>query len=284
VVEDNEVNLDVAVALLTEIGIKVDTAPNGHIAVDKVNRSPIGYYDAILMDIQMPVMDGCQATRQIRKNELLGCTAQSSMISSAPEQNDSQPLPANQSQPLHVPIIALTAHALKGEKEKCLTTGMDDYIAKPIDVEQLDKLLLKWIVPMPGEQSLPQGPCIDWQPVSADISTVLDVPGALKRLAGKRHIYVTALKDFAPECGQADQIIGQSLAEGDRQSATRKAHTVKGVAATIGAVDLSQVAAKLQKAIEQNVVQIDEQMNLFQSELKRAMKAVDAFLSREGGQ
>jgi two-component system sensor histidine kinase/response regulator len=132
VVEDSESNRIVAVALLQEAGLTVEVAENGSVAVDKVTESPKGYYDAVLMDIQMPVMDGYEATRKIREFE---------------KQRD-----ATCEQPVtKTLIIALTAHALKGEKEKCLAADMDDYLAKPIDEQDLRRVLFKWILPQQEE-------------------------------------------------------------------------------------------------------------------------------------
>ncbi len=278
VVEDSELNLEVAVAILKEAGIRVETAPNGRIAVDKATRAPVGYYAAVLMDIQMPVMDGYRATRQIRQNELIRAPDQVSMDPIDQQKNDPRPVTRSR-----VPIIALTAHALKGEKEKCMAAGMDDYIAKPIDEAQLEQMLLKWIAPAAAEQAFLQVSGGDEQPATADATAVLDVQGALKRLGGRKDIYLTVLREFAPECAKADQIIHQSLDAGDRQTATRKAHSVKGVAATIGAAGLTQAVAKLQKMIEHNGGSIDDQMKDFQSELRLALQAVEGILSSEEG-
>jgi PAS domain S-box-containing protein len=132
VVEDSELNRDVAVALLEEVGMAVEVADNGSMAVAKVTKSPKGYYDAVLMDIQMPTMDGYEATKIIREFE---------------KEQDT----TSEQQGTKVPIIALTAHALKGEKEKCLATNMNDYLAKPLDVKDLYWVLLKWIAPWHGE-------------------------------------------------------------------------------------------------------------------------------------
>ncbi|MGD9366891.1 MAG: ATP-binding protein [Desulfobacteraceae bacterium] len=134
VVEDSELNIDVAVALLEETGLTVETAENGRVAVDKVIKSPRGYYDAVLMDIQMPIMDGYEATRHIRVWE-------------SKFQYESPDFSACRS-PItdhRIPIIALTAHAIKGEKEKCLAADMDDYLSKPLDEREMRRMLLKWI-------------------------------------------------------------------------------------------------------------------------------------------
>jgi two-component system, sensor histidine kinase and response regulator len=125
----------VAVALLEEMDLWVEVVENGQIAVDKLTGPEREKYDAVLMDIQMPIMDGYQATRRIRAHE--------AQLNPPPEQREeSDPSPNTR-----IPIIALTAHALKGEKEKCLAAGMDDYIAKPIDEMQLAQVLFKWMTP-----------------------------------------------------------------------------------------------------------------------------------------
>jgi signal transduction histidine kinase/CheY-like chemotaxis protein len=129
VAEDSQLNRVVAVGLLQVAGLVAETAENGRMAVDKVTGSEMGYYDAVLMDIQMPVMDGYEATRQIREWEC------------------QRPANANPEQKGKIPIIALTAHVLKGEKEKCLAADMDDYLPKPIDEQVLHRVLLKWIAP-----------------------------------------------------------------------------------------------------------------------------------------
>jgi two-component system sensor histidine kinase/response regulator len=122
VVEDSEMNRVVTVALLEEIGMIVETAANGQIAVEMVTAVSRDSYDAVLMDIQMPVLDGYEACRRIREWE-----------------TDSQAADHR------IPIIAVTAHALKGEKEKCLAANMDDYLSKPINMEDLIRVLHRWI-------------------------------------------------------------------------------------------------------------------------------------------
>ncbi len=136
VAEDSELNRVVAVALLEAAGLIVETAENGRIAVDRVTGSPRGCYSAVLMDIQMPLMDGYEATRRIREWE------------------GQQPETTNQEPETKLPIIALTAHALKGEKEKCLTADMTDYLAKPIDEQELRRVLHKWIAPKQNQVSV----------------------------------------------------------------------------------------------------------------------------------
>jgi CheY-like chemotaxis protein len=126
----------VAVVLLEEAGLTVEVAENGRVAIDKVTQLPKGYYDAVLMDIQMPIMDGYEATRHIREWEF---KVQDELFDLT-----DRPLPVID---YRLPIIALTAHALKGEKEKCLAADMDDYIAKPLDEQDLYRVLFDWIPP-----------------------------------------------------------------------------------------------------------------------------------------
>ena len=130
VAEDSELNRDVATALLEEAGLTVEVAENGKIAVDKVTEASEGYYAAVLMDVQMPVMDGYEATRRIRQWEADAQFADH-----------------------RIPVIAVTAHALKGEKEKCLAADMDDYLAKPLDEQDLHRVLSKWITPKEEDKS-----------------------------------------------------------------------------------------------------------------------------------
>lgn len=117
-VEDNLTNLEVARAMLETLGCRVDTALNGREAVDACARSS---YDLIFMDCSMPELDGYQATRLIREGEESGA------------------------EPLHVPVVALTAHAMEGDRERCRTAGMDDYLGKPFDLEQLRTVLERWL-------------------------------------------------------------------------------------------------------------------------------------------
>jgi CheY-like chemotaxis protein len=129
--EDNVVNQMVAVSLLGKLGVRADVVANGVEAVKAVGAIP---YDLVLMDVQMPEMDGCEATRQIRAAE--ACKALAA--------TDRGPLPAGP-----IPILAMTANAMKGDRERCLETGMDDYLTKPMDAEALIKALDKWL---PGKK------------------------------------------------------------------------------------------------------------------------------------
>jgi CheY-like chemotaxis protein len=119
-VEDNEINQEVAMELLSDLGYEVDVAEHGQNALEILNAPRTKQYDAILMDCQMPVLDGYETTRIIRKS--LGEKINS-----------------------NVPIIAVTANAMKGDKEKCIKAGMDDYLSKPLNLKNLKEMLERWI-------------------------------------------------------------------------------------------------------------------------------------------
>jgi len=141
-VEDSELNRDVALALLEDFGLSVEIAVNGKVAVVKVTSSQVGYYDAILMDIQMPEMDGYEATRHIREweeTDLHSIDNRGKVTVHGPAHGE------DRISKTRIPIIALTAHAMKGEKQKCLDADMDDYLPKPIDENDLYRKLDKWI-------------------------------------------------------------------------------------------------------------------------------------------
>jgi signal transduction histidine kinase/DNA-binding response OmpR family regulator/HPt (histidine-containing phosphotransfer) domain-containing protein len=252
VVDDSPLNRDVAMALLKFAGLHADTAENGREAVEILDRCQQGY-DIVLMDIQMPEMDGFQATARIRSDTRYQ----------------------------GLPIIALTAHAIRGEREKCLAAGMDDFIPKPFEEELFYRVLLKWLEP-----AEPQ-PWQDGEPLPLDRSGspadthLLDVDGALQRLGGRRKIYLKLLGMFRLETEGIPEKIRIHLAAGDWQTAYRMAHNVKAVAATIGATALSEVARQLEATLDANCTSTTEDLNTFQKELAAAQDAVAAFLKKE---
>jgi polar amino acid transport system substrate-binding protein len=264
VVEDSTLNRDVVVALLAEAGPVVETAEDGRAAVKKVTDAPMGYFDAILMDIQMPVMDGYEATRYIRAWEFKVQNESSDFLTNRPSITDRR-----------IPIIALTAHALKGEKEKCLAAGMDDYIAKPVDEHHLRRVLHKWIS-LKKEREDTVKRLQDKGP-SHDLA-VLDVQGALKRLGGREHIYLKVVQKFVPEFGNAPEAIANYLAAGDMASAERTAHSLKGAAAGIGAMALSQAAAKAEKTMAGKEADRQAALALVKNELKNVHTEISAYL------
>ncbi|HQP30399.1 MAG TPA: response regulator, partial [Deltaproteobacteria bacterium] len=219
--EDNVINQEVARAILKNVGIEVDIANNGQEAVEAVFRNS---YDAVLMDVQMPVMDGFQAVE---------------MIHSDPSHQD-------------LPIIAMTAHAMQGDREKCLAVGMDDYLSKPIQSDLLFSILMKWIHPKRQVQVQPIA--VDHHSNAFQGTEQLDnLPGldtvsGLKRLAGNRRLYANLILQFAREYARTPRDIRDALEKGDHQGIRQRAHAIHGVAANLSAVTLQAAARELEAA------------------------------------
>jgi CheY-like chemotaxis protein len=242
-VEDNEINQQVAKEILEGAGLIVTIANDGREGVDAVRA---GNYELVLMDIQMPVMDGYQATQEIRKN---------------PSYAD-------------LPIIAMTASAMTQDKENAAASGMDDHVSKPIDTGELFSTLLKWIEP--GERELPELSATSVPVVQLaeedDIPDLpgIDVEGGLKRVGGNRKLYRTLLLKFYEDYPKATAEIETALQDGDRELAQRLAHTVKGVAGNIGASDMQSAAEKVEQAVKQS----EEDLAGLLSDFQQALSAV----------
>ncbi len=215
-VEDHEINQLVASEILQSMGLQVVVASNGLEAIEKVAQYP---FSAVLMDIQMPGMDGYEATAKIRSDPRFG--------------------------PEKLPIIAMTAHALAGEREKAIAAGLNDYVAKPIDIAHLAQVLVHWIITVPeamhGAANTAAFP---------DPSTIplLDTDAAIKRLGDPR-LYQRLLRMFHDNHAEAADQIRAALQAQNYELAHRLAHTLKGVAGTIGAASLGDAARHLEYAL-----------------------------------
>jgi len=216
-VEDNELNQEVAKAMLEALGLVVDVAENGEVALARVQAAS---YDLVFMDMQMPVMDGLAATRAIRR--LPGTGA--------------------------VPIVAMTANVLQQDRERCFEAGMNDYLAKPIEPAKLTAALQRWIKPRSDAAGRPAAPAGGPAGLALEIDG-LDVAGALRRVAGNAPFLLSLLRRFVDNNRHAVAEIDHLLASGDRPGAERRAHTLKGVAATLGATRVQQAAADLEAAL-----------------------------------
>jgi len=215
-VEDNAINQEVARELLEGAGLQVDTAWNGLEAIRKVDH---GNYDAVLMDIQMPEVDGYQATERIREK----------------------------TQHAELPIIAMTAHALAGYREECLAAGMNDYVTKPIEPEDLFEVLGRWVRGT-GAQS---GPAAGSRDQAPEALPLLDHANALRRVGGNEALLLRLLGEFRREQAGAAEAMDQAIRAGRLGEAERLAHTLKGVAGNLGAKRLHAEAALLEKALAQ---------------------------------
>ena len=227
-VEDNEINQQVAQEILEQAGITVIIAQNGRQALDALEEHEV---DLVLMDIQMPIMEGLQATREIRKN------------------------PRFES----LPVIAMTAHALSGDREKSLEAGMNDHINKPIDPEELFNVLSSWLkkkethkpveADKPGGASAPEEEKLEsGEPELPGI----DMRVGLKRLGGNRKLYISLLQKFSTKhAGSVDEI-KEALEKEDMELAVRLAHTLKGIAGNVAAEKIFSTALEIEKSLKSN--------------------------------
>ncbi len=223
--EDNEINQQIAVELLQAVGAKVDVANHGRETVEKLFKNGDTHaYDLILMDLQMPEMDGYQATTKIRSDERFA----------------------------QLPIIAMTAHATTEERQRCLDAGMNDHISKPIDPSLLYDTLSRFYKQAQNAQTVEiQKPPAKSKESEVEIPNVegLDTKDGLMRVGGNKKLYLKLLQQFTDQQAYAADEIAKALQTNDFPLAERTAHTVKGVAGNLGARELQQIAAILEKAI-----------------------------------
>jgi len=223
-VEDNEINQEVAIGQLEDAEVFVDLAENGEVALGMIRDND---YDIVLMDMQMPVMDGIEATRIIRSE------------------------PRFKS----LPIVAMTANAMESDRELCLEAGMNDHIAKPIDPDQLFGVLLRWIHRAGGDGRIARGHAAAPSANSHASDGPLDIQGievraGLKRTGGNRQRYEALLHKFAEQQAGTVESMKAALSIGDAATAERAAHSLKGAAGTLGAASLSEAAAEAETAIK----------------------------------
>ncbi len=253
-VEDHEMNRDVMLALLAEHELDVDVATDGASAVERVRE---GDYALVLMDMQMPLMGGLEATRRIRG------------------------LPGRAA----LPIVAMTANALPGDRERCLDAGMNDYLAKPIDPKQLGATLSRWLAPAAAAAAVPS----PVEPVPADQSRTglegvpgLNVQRGLRFASGQVSLYVGLVRKFADFHRDYPRRIGEAIDAGDGQQGCLLAHQLKGAAAQVGAQQVQLSALALEKALSERRarVEIDALYNSMAAELDYLLRALDQRLRR----
>ena len=248
--EDNLLNQEIAQELLTDEGFKVTIANNGKEAVNLVNDED---FDVVLMDMQMPEMDGLEATMKIRE------TFASDTL----------------------PILAMTANAGEEDRERCLKAGMDAHITKPIDPEVLMSELCKWIAQKDVDEKL-QEPIKKVQSNNS-IGAIdgIDIEAALRVVAGKQSLLNKMLTTFVADQSQATDAIKGALQNKDNELAKRLAHTLKGTSASIGAIKLQEIAAKIEgyftKPYDDEVFNND--LHLCEIELANVVKNVSLALS-----
>jgi two-component system sensor histidine kinase/response regulator len=247
-VEDNDINQQVATELLQGVGAKVDIANNGREAVDKLLGGPIPPpFDVVLMDLQMPVMDGHQATAKIRSEPRF----------------------------TSLPIYAMIAHATLEERDFCLANGMNGHIAKPIDPALLFDTLSK--IPRQGGADVVAPSADTGTSAPAELPPVdgLDSADGLRRVGGNSKLYVKLLRQFASQQADAVEQIRTALASKDGAVATRLAHTLRGVAGNLGAQRVQDAAGAVEKLLRDGTP-----ADATDSALERLAEVLQPFLAR----
>ncbi|HQQ69290.1 MAG TPA: ATP-binding protein [Alicycliphilus sp.] len=239
-VDDVELNRTVALAFLADAGVQADVAVNGREAVDKVLAQP---YDLVLMDIQMPEMDGLSATRAIRKEARLD----------------------------KLPIIAMTAHAMEGDRERSLRAGMQDHLTKPIHPDALYAALLRWMAPHQAGTAAGVAPAAARTCPSAPLPPLegVDTARGLAQALGRPELYRRILGNFLHEFGASGQALQGAQAAHDWPLARRLAHSLKSASATIGATALAQQARQLEDSFARQQPAADELLASANQELSR---------------
>jgi len=216
--EDNPTNQQVAQSILEKLGFGADVVPNGREAIRALETIR---YDIVLMDVQMPEMDGLEATRAIRSGKT------------------GVPNPM-------VPIIAMTAHAMKGDRELCLEAGMDDYISKPISPRALAEALEKWMDKDQEHQLAAHAPSEETEPSAAP--PVFDRQALSARLMGDEDLLREIIAVFLEDMPKQLQALKKHIDRHDAGSAGNQAHAVKGAAANVGGMAFSAAAGEMEKA------------------------------------
>jgi len=238
VVEDNLINQQVAQEILSQVGAHIELADNGQIGVDAVRAAMQSGtpFDAVLMDIQMPVMDGYGATRAMRQE--LGLS--------------------------ELPIIAMTANAMASDREACLAAGMNEHVGKPFNVVQLSELILSLVNATKAAKTTPTGAA---KPASAGLAPTqfttqhhetitlppvdsVDITGALDRLGGDQQLYVRILQSYLTDIQQVPDQFEHDLLNHKLNDAVRSVHTLKGLSSTVGASYLAAVARQIELVLK----------------------------------
>jgi CheY-like chemotaxis protein/HPt (histidine-containing phosphotransfer) domain-containing protein len=213
-VEDNPTNQFVALKMLEKLGYNADTADNGLEAITALETAA---YDLVLMDCQMPELDGFEATRRIRAG-----------AGSALNQ--------------HVPIVAMTANALQGDREQCIDAGMNDYISKPVDQGLLAQTLARW-----APATSDGGTEMVQERIKGDAPIVWDRKGFLVRVMGDEELLKAVVSEFLKDVPNQLALLSNAVRDGDRATIKGIAHRIKGSSANVGGLELQNISARLQE-------------------------------------
>ncbi len=267
-VEDNAVNREIATAILERAGVRVDSAENGAFGVEAVEQHA---YDAVLMDCQMPVMDGYEATRQLR-----------------------------QSGYHDLPIIAMTANVLEQDRNLCIEAGMNDHVGKPIDLKELFTTLARWVPagrtvgsnanananananPDADADANPDADAAAGATVSVPVAEYPDLPGidfatACEDIGGDRELYLRLLRTFAEDHAASATTLGAAVSAGDSEQVRELSHAIKGAALSLGLDDIGDLAGEVEMAArEEKLSGLGDKLEQLEMQLAGFVKAVRA--------
>jgi signal transduction histidine kinase/DNA-binding response OmpR family regulator/HPt (histidine-containing phosphotransfer) domain-containing protein/tetratricopeptide (TPR) repeat protein len=242
--EDNDINQQIAIELMSVVGIEVDCANDGQEALDKLFHNEPWTYQLVLMDLEMPEMDGHATTRAIRADARFA----------------------------QLPIVAMTAHALKEIEARCVADGMQDFLSKPINPERLYRMLVRWIDPGLRDDGDELPPPVE------QVSGLPNLPGidlqlGLSHVAGNTALYLHLLRRFLHSQHHAINQLRQHISQGERAAAIRDAHTLRGVGANLGAHELTHAAKLLERTLA------NPRANVPGKVVERHLKALEGVLS-----
>ena len=247
VAEDNSTNREVALGILRKLGLRADAVSNGAEAIKALESIP---YDLVLMDMRMPVMDGLEASRQIRNPR------------SAVLHHD-------------IPIVALTANAMECDRRSCLAAGMNDFVPKPILKGVLRDVLGKWL-PTPVSANPPAASQLPPVKAKERDKEIFDLAGVLSRLEGDNELAQTVLDTFLTDIPHQIEALNEFVECGDDAGAARQAHSIKGASASVGGESLRKLAAQMEKAADagdwHTVINHMDELELQFSLLKNAIE------------
>jgi two-component system sensor histidine kinase/response regulator len=246
-VEDNPVNQQVVRKILEKAGCAVDAAGDGQAALDALERAA---YDLVVMDVQMPVMDGFEATAAIRSDDRWKA----------------------------LPVVAMTAHALQGDRDRCLAAGMTDYIPKPVDTKQMFDVITRWVgraeATSPADAGVHDGASSD---TASSAFPPADLDDGLNRLGGDVALWYEIAALLIEDTPSRIEAIGRAIEQGDAETVRAQAHSLKGAAANLGAKPLQRAAAQLETdARESRSDLLSDGLDRVREEFSRFRTFVDA--------